>query len=148
MPKKRHPNAGEYGDSELYLSALGAKIDAPGDRLGAAQWRDDIDREPVRNLVKHTLHAYQGGTMSTFEELAQQFAGLKEQLPHEQLQAVYAALGQLRAAGVAIIGENVSANWQARVSEVQQQTTSLMQSLEELGDYIEETAGRIRNQQL
>ena len=148
MPKKRHPNTGELADSELYLSALGNLIDQPGDRFGLSEWRDDVDREPVRNLVKQTLHDYNKGGHMSFEELGAQFAGLKEQLPHEQLQAVYAALGQLRAAGVAIIGENVSANWQARVSEVQQQTTSLMQSVEELGDYIEETAGRIRNQQL
>lgn len=84
----------------------------------------------------------------SFEQLAQEFAGLKSLTPHEQLQAVYAAVGQLGEAGKNIIGENASTNWQAKIAEVRAQITSTMESLEGLDAYIDETAGRIANQNL
>lgn len=84
----------------------------------------------------------------SFEQLAQEFAGLKSLTPHEELQTLYAVVAQMGEAGTQILGENVSANWQAKIAEVRAQITSTMESLEGLDAYIDETAGRIANQSL
>lgn len=149
----------ERDETLIELVGEGYDVNAPGDQavadlLGA--WRDDVTGVPVDESRLPSAHTARGrmppapttgGTMS-FEELAEEFAGIKTMTPHEELQALYAVVGQMGEAGKQIIGESASANWQAKIAEVRAQITSTMEALEGLDAYIDETAGRIRSQNL
>lgn len=142
--------------ADAYLDAVGNKRDFEGDQLGATQWRKDVDAEPLDMGQLPSAHTASGklpsapptGGRMSFDELAREFAGIKDLTPHQQLQDLYAVVGQMGETGKAIIGENASSNWQAKVAEVRAQITSTMESLEGLDAYIDETAGRIANQNL
>lgn len=150
----------ERDEQLVDLLGQGYDVNAPGDQAVAdmlGSWRDDIDSEPLEDLTKTTLRgqhssgaqmpANTGGTMS-FEDLAGQFAGLKSMTPHTEAQTLDTALGQLGSAGAEILGESTSANWQATVNQVRAEVAAVMAALESIDGYIDETAGKIRNQQL
>jgi hypothetical protein len=166
------PSESELDEADMLLNVLGsgAKVnpdlvdDSPAVRLvkGLAAHRDDIDAEPLSELVSqdHAVQIVSGGKMSGFDTLADQFLGLKGMIPSvgqasAEAEGAEQALAQIKAAAVDITGESSGTSFAAEVERINAVITELRaaaakatQALSELPGVIDSTANAIRNRQL
>lgn len=165
------PPESELDEAEAIISALGAgtKVspdlpdEGPGLLIkGLAAHRDDIDREPLRDIAGEAQRGLSssGGHMSGFDELANQFEGLLDQVPsvasaEGEIAAVERDLEALKNAAKNITGETAGAaflNDAESVAALARSTSSevlkLMSALNGLREKVRSTANEIRNRAL
>jgi hypothetical protein len=162
------PPESELDEAEAIVSALGAGTtvspdlpdEGPGVLIkGLAAHRDDIDREPLRDF-RLREHIEQGGHVSGFDDLADQFLGLKGQVPKlegakNEVDSAITALDQLKQQAQNITGATAGSAFQGdmervkgQVAAAQAAVAAAQQALSEVDGCVETTAEQIRNRTL
>lgn len=150
MPKKRW-SEDDLDDTETYLSALGNKIDTPGDTLGATEWRRDLDSAPLARIADQAIRGEQpptaGGTMSSVEENAAALVGLCDDFPYGPQQEVTNHFESLGARLTQILGQGHAANEQLQqgVNALMQASSGVYTMMEQFQQQIRDAADRLKS---